>query len=492
MMKRLIVVLVLVLLLAACIPAIPQTGGSSSQQSPVKTQQQVVTDEPAPLKTAEVIGSECSTADREEGVPVLLWSSRYWKFRLTLIDVTNGLPVCSVKPIDLGASAEAVLSPDGKTIAVFDYPNKEGYNGKLLLVDLQAWALLDTGIKLNNFISARAFNASGDQIAFSYLSNPYWSDRSKAPAYTLAVYDLISPADSATVSEVELMFNPRFLRFFQDGKSLVAYGAVDGMTREDIPAPTVAVFDAGSLQTVWSEEVAGLKDGYIFREAQNGPEEMINVYSVPAVVMSPDDANLYVISAEDNQFARINLIDRTIEVSSLVMSRTLLERFLSWNGGTATAKMMDGVMREAVISRDGSRIYTIGFRESVTPNDSGEIEHQSESLGLMEIDAATGVILNELEIEATGITWAPDGEHLITHSWLGAANELFVIDPRDLSVTTRIPGTNVSIFPNLGGDPKMIVTRELGNSTIITPIDITTFEQKADWRADSFPIFPHQ
>jgi hypothetical protein len=305
------------------------------------------------------------------------------------------------------------LSRDGTMLAAMVYPdNSDMLDASLVLVDLSTWQHQTLVRSFDGSAYALSFSPDGSVLALASESPSGWP-----PEYSLR---LIEAETGELLHAAGLPAVPRRVAFSADGELLTVYGAAPILEPlEPSEPPSVAIFDAASLEPRATIALEGVVDGILPVEAEDLPEPYRSIS--PGVAFSPDGRMLYVVHADEERLTLVDLTRRTVRSMQITPGRSWIERLLAGGTTAAQAKGMGGAYRSSVVSADGARIFTVGTDNEVTVDDSGSLAWTSTSLGLQVLDSTTGVEIIRLETEASEIALHRDGSRLMLYGW-GSSN----------------------------------------------------------------------
>jgi hypothetical protein len=168
----------------------------------------------------------------------------------------------------------------------------------------------------------------------------------------------------------------------------------DVATGEQIATQADAEIQVGSWQTQGSTEA-----------------ESVSHYQRPGIAISPDGRQIAIVHPDGKAVTLIDAKDLTVKRTVTLTQQTgFLERALRKLGlapQSAAAKMLDGVMRSAVYSPDGTTLYTWG--DTITTNATDGLQGP----GFTRIDLKTGTATQIFQGALIGqVQPSPDGTSL--------------------------------------------------------------------------------
>ncbi len=480
MKSRIAVGLVAGVLLAACagpVQVVPQPApelevqiaATDVVQAP--TAAPLVVSPPAPAASAEPEVAPAGLVSKiplARGVLVLTGNPTFRPRELHAVDPATGLDIAGYEPITLGRNNNFALSPDGATLAVIAYPDDSGRRGALHLVDLAAWRDTIAEVEFTAWSRAMAFSPLGDRLALA-TTNGYGADR----------LTLVQLPTGTLIAQAELDFTPRILGFERASGMVIAYGSTanDSSLHDLNPVARVALFRAGDLSLDWNLPLPEVLDGIYGPEGSEDWSEM--EYWYPAVALSPDGSQLYIVHADQDRLTTVDMVARSVSSVDVQPERTWLQRLLALTAGTAHAKVGNGTSKQAVLAADGARLYVTG---SVGRADA-DTEFTETSLGLQVIEVPSGVEVAKVESQADRVGIAPDGERLFAWGWERERAWTEVLDSTTLETLETFSTHWVRPAFTLGGEPILLGDRfsASGAQTGLAVFDAATFEQLHTW-----------
>jgi len=457
----LVIKLLIALVLASCagpVQVAPQSAPEVDMQlpaNPAEEEAQTVATEfptealvPEPAvaaipTVAQVVPTQpVSTAPLAESVLLASENRKERPYELHAVNPATGLDIAGYGPINLGRSFSYTVSPDRKTLAVLAYPAESNYkDGVLHLIDLQNWRETATPLVAHIYANLMAFSPDGARLAIAF-TNFYKTHR-------LALVDVASQTATA---QIELSFPPSLLEFAQAGPSndslaLVAYGS--GGSHDLNPEPRATLFDPANLNVVWELALPQILDGAYGKE---GSEHIDRGFWRPAVVLSSDRSKLYIVHPDEDIFTTVDLASGTAAAVDIKPPQSWLEQLLALTAGVAHAKMLNGTLKDAVLSPDGSRLYVTGQTTVTTKNSSGQYESSVTPLGLQMIDPLSGTEIEHVVTEANELSISADGARLyLRQGWEEQWTD--VMNASTLEVVARVQGRGLYPGFRLGGGP---------------------------------------
>jgi hypothetical protein len=315
---------------------------------------------------------------------------------LTLAD-KPGSPVAA-------PTANWAVSADGSTMATFDYVQgaamiivRDGFTGPVRA---------RFSAPISGLISDIQLNADGSRVLINRQMEPsQWAVIDTTSGKLLMSLDTKSPKLNydTPMSADRLQLSPdgsRLYRFvFTDradatGPQPLRISEYDVATGEQIATQADAEIQVGSWQTQGSTEA-----------------ESVSHYQRPGIAISPDGRQIAIVHPDGKAVTLIDAKDLTVKRTVTLTQQTgFLERALRKLGlapQSAAAKMLDGVMRSAVYSPDGTTLYTWG--DTITTNATDGLQGP----GFTRIDLKTGTATQIFQGALIGqVQPSPDGTSL--------------------------------------------------------------------------------
>ena len=205
-------------------------------------------------------------------------------------------------------------------------------------------------------------------------------------------------------SEANLWSTPTFI----DDHRLAARGFSEGIYVEGGEI-TVNVIDVST--GVWKQIpvpgawVPGEPTGIVL----DGFE--VTTYHDPAVVFTEEKA--FVVHGHEDVITEVDLNSGELARHSFAPKTSLVDSLLAWVVPPAAAKgPAPGVRRNAIVSRDGSKLYVSGYHtELVEVND--QIQEKTRPLGVQVIDIESWEVEKTLDLPIGLVHLSPDGSTLL-------------------------------------------------------------------------------
>lgn len=242
----------------------------------------------------------------------------------------------------------------------------------------------------------------------------------------------------------------------------------------------VLLMDPATLTTQWETRLKGLSDGQVWTDESNNPDSF-TLWS-PAVVFSPEKQAVYIVHANANQLTTVDIAKRTASTIEIQPATSWIERLLALTAGVAQAKGLNGAVKSAVLSGDGSRLYVVGESGVVSKDANGEWQFSREVLGLKVIDTASGREIARRETEATDPALSRDGRFLFLRGWSETA-WTDVFDAESLELVTHLAGRFLSSSRLLNGEAVLLSNIQYGSGlTSLASLDPASFEEIKAWK----------
>jgi hypothetical protein len=164
---------------------------------------------------------------------------------------------------------------------------------------------------------------------------------------------------------------------------------------------------------------------------------------------------LYIVHADEDKLTTVNFSARSINTVSIQSKLTWLERVLLLTTDVAHAKVANGTSRSAVISPDGSTIYTIGSMYESSQSSNGEWTFGQTPLGLQGIDASDGTQRFKLDTSASDFKLLPDGNSFVFHIW-DELPSTDLLDVKSLQMTRNIKNAILVPAYRMNGMPLLL------------------------------------
>jgi WD40 repeat protein len=443
--------LIIFIMLTACVPVPLQ---SIPTTAPMPSESAVAVSESPPATASELPQYKTS-------VLAALWDNNTRTTQILPVEPSSGQAVPGYPPIAVGVNFYHAFSPDRKTLVMLGYKSDNSREPILYNVDLTSWHETNTQLDITGWAGGLAFSPDGKFVVIGL------NDRQS----TLLVFDI---EKNQVLARATPDFEISHIRFTSGGSALIVYGKViiNRFTANEQTSgfAKMSLFDAQTLNVLWSVELEGVREGVYPADENSADTTNLNesldaaIYLYPGLVFAPDRANLYIVHADEDRLTTVDFEARSVSTVSIQPKLSWLERILLLTSGVAHAKMANGTSRSAVISPDGTTIYTIGSRNGVSQSPDGDWIFTGTSLGLQAIDTSDGTERFKLDLSVSDLKIMPDGSSLLLHSW-GELPFTTVLDAETLQVTSRFG--NAIVFPaqRMNGRPVLLSAVTLENET---------------------------
>jgi len=332
--------------------------------------------------------------------------------RVRPVDPVSLEDVPGRQPLSLENNYTSALSPDGRTLAAITWPMNRMANrgGVLHLIDLVRWADRRTAVTFDDHVRQLLFGRDGRQL-YWVRPGPMTGEPATNPDPGVYRYDLASDKVTRVVA-LPAAFLPAFAGVGIAGDRMAIVGSTVGE-----PSPSrvaeVYVVDLARGAIAASLELAGIRAGQV----RDDGAAVSDIRSVrPAVGWDLPHGRLYVIDADDDRAAVIDLASATMRGPSLIRPRaSLLDRLLGLISSPTEAKAESSSDRRAVVSADGRRLYLSGLRSdfvgSAGSQDPGR--EQVTPLPVQVIDTADMTEIGRVDLASTELALSPDGRRLL-------------------------------------------------------------------------------
>lgn len=183
------------------------------------------------------------------------------------------------------------------------------------------------------------------------------------------------------------------------------YRATIGGEGEGFRPLTLVAHDLNTGAVVGEVTLPDVRAGSTFSQTED--EGPVTDVLTPAVALSPDGANLAVVSADTDALTVIDTAMMTVaRTTTIAKPRTVGDRLLDWftfAPRSAAAKYMIGREMSAVVAPDGQSLYVFGSEGEVNEATEESGDYIQRGLGVTRVDLTTG------EIEAESL----DGDQLM-------------------------------------------------------------------------------
>lgn len=431
------------------------------------------------------------------GALLATWAEGEKPFVIRLVDPATGQDMVGFEPIALPSMHIPAynLSPDGESLAVIEsygdaceaYAGGEACRGNahvLHLLDLPGGREVTAPLTEQGWVELLAFDPVGQHLALV---------KHGIFASTLMLFDVRT---GQALAQRKLDFRPSHLYYTQDGGSLALYGQSAGVSpglKEPDP-PRVALVDAGNLEVLWEQELAGLVSGMWCLENCSQPHGTpLFVDWSPAVVASPDGKLLYIVHADQERLDTVDFDSRVVYSTHIQPETSLVNRFLGFTVRVAKAKgFSSGVAKDAAISGDGKRLYVVTQTTTPIRAEDGAVETVNSQLDIQLLDLPGGQRLDRQEIAVDGtwiavsdVTLTPDGAYLVLNGWNDGNRWAQVFEVERLKPVVHLQGWELVISRQVSGQSLILGSRwgKGGRLAELGWLDPRSFEFVSTWKA---------
>lgn len=397
------------------------------------------------------------------------------------VDPANGEALSGYKPL---TGSPAALSIDSQKLAVIESYGQscEAYAGGtacrdsadvLHLVDLPTWEQDTINLPGQGWSDLAAFNPDNTQLALLYHQ----------PANEqLLLFDVKTGQVEAKHG---LKFRPSFLAYTLDGATLILYGSPLGAKPgvSEPGSPRLLLLDAESLEVKWEQLLPGLASGeWCLENCDASHEKRLSVHWQPAVLLSPDRRQLYLVNADRDRLTVLDFETQTVRLVELQLAHSWFEQFLALTAGVAQAKGgVEGATKAAVFSPDGQRLYVVGRTMQAELDSQGYWQIEEASLGLQVFEVKSGRQIAHHDYEVIDLRLTPDGAVLLLLGWAERGGWTEVLDANDLEHLATLVEWEVGIAPRLDGQPLLMASRPGPADTKFAIVDPNSFEIGSAW-----------
>lgn len=416
-------------------------------------------------------------------------------YALHAVDPATGETVAGFPPIDLGenSSAEYARSADGTRLAVVESRGRvaESYAGGtsyrpsadvLHIVDLHTQRVVTTTLSGDAWVSTLVFSPDASHVALA---------QNAPEASTLVTIDTET---GTRLAERTIEFRATLMTYADNGQTLVVYGQGRGLPPGigEPPAPQVLLLDAGTLEPLWDQSLSNVRSGYWCQEeCTKDHSRQVFVDWQPAVIPAHDGRRLYIVHSDEARLTTVEFDTGTVRSVLLREQQSWLDRLLGV--GVADAKSIPaGATKQAVLSRDGRRLYVVAQTRVPTGDGDSNSESIETDLAVRGIDVATGRLLADRDIDggSSSYIWVhyirlmPDGAHLLLSGWNDSGYWTDILDTQRLERVTRLSDWLVVVTRQLDGQSRLIAYRWNKNQQVeFAELDPQSFEIVRSWQA---------
>jgi len=119
-----------------------------------------------PQSTGSTRAADDAELPADTALLLAIWRDSEEGGSLHQVDARTGADLPGHEPLFLGGNYWHALSPDGRTLAVISLPpGGTSPEGRLRLIDLEAWSDRETGVRLHQWPTKMAFSPDGKRLA---------------------------------------------------------------------------------------------------------------------------------------------------------------------------------------------------------------------------------------------------------------------------------------------------------------------------------------
>ncbi|MBE7554988.1 MAG: hypothetical protein HS126_28385 [Anaerolineales bacterium] len=425
------------------------------------------------------------------GVLLTLWNDRQQRHEIHLVDPATGrdLPGRTLRTISDNPlyTLPAAISSDGQRLAVVGSHGQscEPFAGgsscrpsadELMLVNLPAQRRVKAALPGQGWVGLFAFNSQNSTLALSYELKKN---------STLMLFDANT---GQLIGQRVLEFRPALVSFALDGTSLALYGAPlgpdPGIAKPG--SPRLLLVEAATLAVQWEQPLERILSGSWCEETCAAPyEERLFAYWSPAVVLSHDGRQLYLVHADEEKLTAIDLAARVVRSVEMQAARSWFDELLALTAGVAQAKGAGmGGFKTAVLAADGTRLFVLSQAMEATPTPEGHWQSSTTLLGLQVIEVESGRKVASLDTRASGIRLTPDGAYLLLDGWGELEPWTEVLDAATLEEVAHLTGWEVVLSRQTDNQPVLLARRPGQTTTELAVLDPRSFNVARSWQVE--------
>lgn len=400
------------------------------------------------------------------------------RLRLHRVDLLNGQDLPGFPPLYFGANFFARFSQDGRQLAAVLYPRPDDpSNAQLRIVDLAAWKTASIPLDLDNWASALQWSPDGQWLALATAE----------PHSDLYLFDLSTRQLTASL---ELERPVVAMQFTGNSRLLMLYQARVTYPGPQPEYPIVTLLSTSGLSTAWRAELPGLRHGPYLLPGKEGGDlhapgnaEWIS----PGVAFSPVQDALYLVLADQERLLRVDFAARSVRELVIRPELSWFESLIWRSARPASAKMLQGVTKQALYYPHGERLYVLSAADDAAQQANGEWQFTHRPLGLQALDPRSGVVLDSLDTTASSMSLAPDGASLVLHTYAYGAEagktSAQIVSLPDFSTLAELADQDA--YPALsleGGAFIFVIQNEQSGQPRLSVLDGDGFETLAAWQ----------
>lgn len=327
-----------------------------------------------------------------------------WVDTRTLNDTNPG------QVIDFGHHYTSAFSPDRRFLAAIGWPSDENSGGRLRLLDLKTGIEKTADIIINNYVNQLLFSPDGQSL---FWTEPQKNDPSHDVPRDFAVYryslDRKKLAKSAILPST---FIPREIKLLDSGSRLAVYAVPYDAENLTEGRPRLFIINLESGRMVSNILLKDVTEGQIAQQSRQmgGPRSMI---LTPALAWNESQNFLYVVHADADRLTKVDLTSgKILKQAKWAKRLSFRQRLLNLLERSAEAKgMAETIERQAVISRDGKKLYITGQR--IADESTQESGLRMVSLGLTVVDLERFLEMAHKPLPVSRISSTPNGNLLL-------------------------------------------------------------------------------
>jgi hypothetical protein len=433
---------------------------------------------PPPSPAVESSSTPLSTPEFGVGVLVSVELGGGRGYEIRLIDPTTGqvVPGYTLELEELSAYA---FTPDGLSLGVIESlgTSCEAFSGgsscwpaarKLHLVNLTDWQDRAIEIPEDGWSDLLAFSPDGARLAL-LLHNP--------SEEALLLFDVPS---GELLAQRTLEFRPSHLSFTLEGTAIALYGQPQGESPGMTPPgpPRALLVDATSLETQWDQTLDELTSGIWCEEnCGSSHEQALFTNWQPAGTFSPDRQRLYLVHPDRDRLTTLDFVGRQVRTVEIQAGSAWINQLLALTAGVAHAKGgMQGAIKAAAISPDGTRLYVVGHSMDATKGKDGFWQINETPLGLQVVDPQSGRLLEKRELSAYTVRITPGGALLLTGWDERGQFSSEILDAQSLERQGFLRDWDAIAAQRMDGQPVFLATRWSGSGSRLAYLDPATLE----------------
>jgi hypothetical protein len=324
-----------------------------------------------------------------------------------------GADAPGTSPLSMGQYSAATFSPDGRTLAYYHLTDSYASRGNLAFVDLQAWTIHETDIRVQDWGVHIAYSPDGSRLILSSHERVGYPSH-----YRLQLVDV---ERRTQILEAPLHFVPSKVAFSADGAHVLVYGWTETLVENWLEHESqVARLSAHDLSVEWTAPLPDVQDGLLPPEPTEDVPAWIHFAGnllQPGIALDRNAGKLYAVHADADKLTTVDFINERVRTVDIVPPQSWIERgieqLLTWFSTPAHAKAMNSSVKQAILSPDGTRLFITGNMQTVLDLTGGVLSFAEEPLGLQVVDVATGTELRHLEDAPSGqLHLSPEGDRL--------------------------------------------------------------------------------